>query len=83
MSVQVYDPSGNPWALTVDTDGALVATQVAAGSPPVYTSTISLNDVVSWARTQSRLIPLIGVGGVANEPALSIAKDWPGKPKLQ
>jgi hypothetical protein len=36
-------------------------------------STITVQSVVNWAQTQIRLIPLVGSGGVANEPAQTIA----------
>lgn len=36
-------------------------------------NTIKVQDVVSWAQLFVRLLPVSGVGGVANEPALSIA----------
>ena len=34
--------------------------------------TYSLQNVIDWARTQVKLIPLVGVGGFTNEPALTI-----------
>lgn len=36
-------------------------------------STITIQNVVDWARTFTRLVPIVGVGGFSNEPALSIA----------
>ena len=33
---------------------------------------ITLQDVVNWARTQIKMIPLVGVGGFTNEPALTL-----------
>jgi hypothetical protein len=36
-------------------------------------STITVQQVVDWARTQTKLIPIVGVGGFSNEPALTIA----------
>jgi hypothetical protein len=38
-------------------------------------STILLNDTVSFVQTHVRMAPLIGAGGVVNEPALSICND--------
>lgn len=38
-------------------------------------STFTVQSVVNWAQTQIRLAPLTGVGGQANEPALTIAND--------
>jgi hypothetical protein len=38
-------------------------------------STILLNDVVSFCQTHVRMAPLINAGGVPNEPALSICND--------
>lgn len=38
-------------------------------------STITLQEVVQWAQTFTKLIPIIGVGGYTNEPALSICND--------
>ena len=35
-------------------------------------STITLQDVVSWAMTFTKMVPIIGVGGFGEEPALSI-----------
>ncbi len=35
-------------------------------------STITLQQTVDWARTFTRLIPIVGVGGFTNEPALTI-----------
>lgn len=36
-------------------------------------NTITVQNVVNWAQLFVRLLPVSGVGGVANEPALSIA----------
>src|SRR5690348_16129796 len=38
-------------------------------------STITLLEDVEWAQTFTKLIPIIGVGGYVNEPALSICND--------
>lgn len=38
-------------------------------------STITLQEVVQWAQTFTKLIPIIGVGGYENEPALSICNN--------
>jgi len=38
-------------------------------------STVTLQTVTDWARTYTKLIPIIGVGGFANEPALSICNN--------
>lgn len=38
-------------------------------------STITVQSVVNYASTQTGLMPLTGVGGYANEPAISIAND--------
>jgi hypothetical protein len=38
-------------------------------------STITLQDVALWATTFTKLIPIIGVGGYENEPALSICNN--------
>jgi len=38
-------------------------------------STITLQSVVDWARTFTKLIPIVGVGGFSNEPALSICNN--------
>jgi len=38
-------------------------------------STVTLQNVTDWARTYTKLIPIIGVGGFANEPALSICNN--------
>jgi len=38
-------------------------------------STITVQQVVNYAQQHNELMPLTGVGGVANEPALSIAND--------
>lgn len=38
-------------------------------------STITLQSVVDWARTQTKMIPIIGVGGFSNEPALTICNN--------
>jgi hypothetical protein len=38
-------------------------------------STISLFQVIQWAQVHIRMSPLIGAGGVVNEPALSICND--------
>lgn len=36
---------------------------------------LTIQNVVDWARTHAKLIPIVGVGGFSNEPALSIAND--------
>jgi hypothetical protein len=41
----------------------------------VSNSTVTVQNVVTYAQQHTRLMPLTGVGGVANEPALSIAND--------
>lgn len=38
-------------------------------------STITLQQVVQWAQTMTKLIPIIGVGGYDSEPALSICNN--------
>ena len=38
-------------------------------------STITLQDVALWATTFTKLIPIVGVGGYENEPALSICNN--------
>lgn len=38
-------------------------------------STITLQEVVQWAQTFTKLIPIIGVGGYESEPALSICNN--------
>jgi len=38
-------------------------------------STITLQDVALWATTFTKLIPIVGVGGYQNEPALSICNN--------
>jgi len=38
-------------------------------------STLTLQAVVNWSRTFTKLVPIVGVGGFANEPALSICND--------
>lgn len=38
-------------------------------------STVTIQNVVNYAQQHTALMPLTGVGGVANEPALSIAND--------
>lgn len=38
-------------------------------------STVTVQSVVNFASTQTGLMPLVGVGGFANEPAISIAND--------
>jgi hypothetical protein len=38
-------------------------------------STITIQSVVDFARLNVKLAPLVGVGGITNEPALSIAND--------
>src|ERR1700757_4243334 len=38
-------------------------------------STVTVNQVVQYAQQHTALMPLTGVGGVANEPALSLAND--------
>lgn len=38
-------------------------------------STITLQAVVDWSRTFTKLIPIVGVGGFTNEPALTIANN--------
>jgi hypothetical protein len=38
-------------------------------------STVTVNQVIQYAQQHTALMPLTGVGGVANEPALSIAND--------
>lgn len=38
-------------------------------------STVTIQQVVNFAATQAELVPLSGVGGFSNEPALSLAND--------
>lgn len=38
-------------------------------------STITINAVVDWARTQTKMVPIVGVGGFSNEPAMTIANN--------
>lgn len=38
-------------------------------------STITLQNIVDYGRTQTRLIPIVGVGGLGQEPALSLCND--------
>ena len=38
-------------------------------------STLTLQNVVDFARANTRLIPIVGVGGLGQEPALSICND--------
>src|SRR5271169_1149830 len=38
-------------------------------------STIQIQNIVNFAATHIELLPLVGVGGYTNEPALSIAND--------
>lgn len=38
-------------------------------------STLTLQNVVDYSRTNTRLIPIVGVGGLGSEPALSICND--------
>lgn len=38
-------------------------------------STITVQNLIDWARTHIKLAPIIGVGGFTNEPALQIAND--------
>lgn len=40
-----------------------------------FISSISVQSIVDWARSFTKLIPIIGVGGINNEPALSIANN--------
>lgn len=42
-------------------------------------STITIQNVVDYARAHTKLIPVVGVGGISNEPALSIANDVMGE----
>jgi hypothetical protein len=36
-------------------------------------TTITIQQVVDWARTYTRMVPIVGVGGFSNEPAITIA----------
>lgn len=38
-------------------------------------STISLQSVIDWSRTYTKLIPIVGVGGFSEEPALTICNN--------
>src|SRR5579871_1668159 len=81
MANQVYlqDSNGLVWAVTINTDGSLAASPTGLSSPYPTPSaagcSITVQQVVSWAQTFSKLVPLLGVGGIANEPGLSIANN--------
>ena len=38
-------------------------------------STVSLRNVVDFTRTRTRMIQLVNVGGIANQPALDLCND--------
>src|SRR5690242_16020428 len=38
-------------------------------------SNITIQQVVSWARTNTKLVPLTGVGGIQDEPSLTYANN--------
>ena len=39
------------------------------------TSTITVQDMIDWARVHNKLQPFVGLGGLANQPALRIANE--------
>lgn len=82
MAFILHDDQGNAWSVSVDSStGALVATEVQTVTltPPSPGDNpdcaLQLQGVVNWARTQSKMIPIVGVGGFSNEPALSICNN--------
>lgn len=78
MGVIVRDSSGQLWSLDVMPDGNLQTQQITEGTPTSDDSpycSISLQEVVNWARTHTKLIPIVGVGGFSNEPALTICNN--------
>jgi hypothetical protein len=72
------DSNGQLWQITANADGSLTTTPItdAPSIPPTGDScTVTLQQVVDLCRTHVELMPLANVGGIIQEPALSLAND--------
>lgn len=76
MAITLQDANGVLWQISVDTQGNVTTQQVAAAAVVSSgLSTISLQKIVNLAATHVDLMPLAGVGGYQDEPALSLCND--------
>jgi hypothetical protein len=75
MGITLRSPDGQEWVLGVDNEGLLTTVEGTGGAPSSGNSTITLQSVVDYARTFTKLVPIVGVGGFSNEPALTICND--------
>lgn len=78
MAFKVQGTSGGIWLVDVDdsdSSNPVIRLQASSGSASSSLSTLTIQNVVNWARTHTKLVPVVGVGGFSNEPALSIAND--------